>query len=463
LLIFSVVFVSCHFEDEDINPNKEIAERLSELLPGAITQGAYNHSALPARASAIFMQYLRGWDSSVVPFTYYRLYPNIFTSYWDSGLYGGILKDGKHIIDLAKEKQQPHYEAIAKILMAQSYGDAAAFFGDIPFSKALFGDDNLYPAYDRQEGVFNGVQQLLDEAIYLFEQTAAGEGSPQNDDLIYNGNAELWIKAAYALKARYLLQLSNRQSEVYAEILEIVQNKSFEDLTEQADFKWGKDIDESNPIATFGVERPGTYIVHEQFVERLREHEDPRRPYFVYLESDYYSDYHYYYEGNDTLHWTQKNASIPLISYVEIKFMEGEALLQTGSADHEIEKALYEGIKASMEQMNMEIAPYEGFIAEHSDLSNYVTPEEKLKHIIDEAYMAYYGFAFQQTWNNYRRTGYPELIPNEYGTNEVNPSGVIPRRFLYPQSEIDYNTDNWQAAVDRQGGALLDVDVWSYE
>ncbi|MEM6738379.1 MAG: SusD/RagB family nutrient-binding outer membrane lipoprotein, partial [Bacteroidota bacterium] len=45
-------------------------------------------------------------------------------------------------------------------------------------------------------------------------------------------------------------------------------------------------------------------------------------------------------------------------------------------------------------------------------------------------------------WTDYRRTGYPELIPVSNGINSFNLNGEIPRRVSYPQSELDLNNDN---------------------
>ncbi len=58
---------------------------------------------------------------------------------------------------------------------------------------------------------------------------------------------------------------------------------------------------------------------------------------------------------------------------------------------------------------------------------------------------------------------YPALTPSPIGSNGFNPSGVVPRRYLYVESETQTNKDNVAAARAAQGGALLDVDVWAFE
>ncbi|MEL6650320.1 MAG: SusD/RagB family nutrient-binding outer membrane lipoprotein, partial [Bacteroidota bacterium] len=74
----------------------------------------------------------------------------------------------------------------------------------------------------------------------------------------------------------------------------------------------------------------------------------------------------------------------------------------------------------------------------------------------------YFGMAFQQSWTNFRRTGYPALQPDPNSVNSYNPRGIIPKRMLYPESEQTTNRLNWEAAKMRQGGALLDADTWAF-
>jgi len=48
------------------------------------------------------------------------------------------------------------------------------------------------------------------------------------------------------------------------------------------------------------------------------------------------------------------------------------------------------------------------------------------------------------------------------GENGNNPTGIVPRRLLYPISERQSNPEAYQAAIDAQGGHLLDDDIWVF-
>lgn len=68
-------------------------------------------------------------------------------------------------------------------------------------------------------------------------------------------------------------------------------------------------------------------------------------------------------------------------------------------------------------------------------------------------------FNFIETWMNWRRSGYPALVPVNYPGNVTN--GQIPRRMIYLSSEILNNPTNYKDAVSRlTGGDLLTSRVW---
>jgi hypothetical protein len=66
---------------------------------------------------------------------------------------------------------------------------------------------------------------------------------------------------------------------------------------------------------------------------------------------------------------------------------------------------------------------------------------------------------FYETWSNWRRTGFPALVPVNYPGN--NTGGTIPRRFPYPLVEAGTNTANYNVAHNAvPGGDLLTSRVW---
>ncbi len=460
--IYSVMIVmgwassACEITDTNIDPTRQADAALNLILPAAITQTVYNQSANPARISGIIMQHFTGFDAQQLAYTIYNIPDATFDNFWRTGLYIGCLKDFDIIIGKAGEEDSPIYAGIAKVLMAESYGVATTMFGDMPFSAALQGTGDLTPVYDTNEEIINGVLAMLDEAIVDLN---AGGPAPGSDDLIYGGDAELWIKTAHALKARYLLQLTKRRPDAAQQALAEVA-LAYQDATEQSDFTYESGQISNNPWNKFGLERTNTMINDTRFAENMIAKSDPRLEYYVFEQAE--NQWNWFDPANPTLVWDKADATIPLVSYAEMKFTEAEALQRTGAGAGEVQTALQEAITASMDLIGVPAEDYADYVATQSDLSG-LSGEGIIERIIEEAYYAYFMINEAGVWNNYRRTGYPALTPDPEGSNGANPSGGIPRRYLYPNSENSTNQENLNAARARQNGALLDVDIWMYE
>ncbi|RMG59563.1 MAG: SusD/RagB family nutrient-binding outer membrane lipoprotein [Bacteroidetes bacterium] len=459
---------SCQLVETNIDPTRPDDVAISLILPSMLSQAAYNQLSNPARVAGIVMQYFEGVDAQQLQYTTYIIAEDAFNNYWRTGLYAGVLKDCKVVIDKAQAEGRPIYEGIAKVIMANEYGIAASYFGDIPFSQALLGAENLNPAYDTQEEVYAGVIALLDEAIALLGQPPS-DAPPAADDLIFGGDIAAWVATANALKARYLLHLTKRDPQAATKAQAALAN-AFGSLDEQPNFAWTSAQTANNPLAKFGIERPNTLAIASSFSDALTAAADPRQPYYVSGASGFYN------ASNTDIVWSQNTSVIPIISFVEVKFMEAEVLLRTGGTDEAISAALAEAITASMEQIavassgaaSIDPADYQAYVDAQSSLAGLTTTDEKLNRIMTEAYYAYYGYNFHQTWTNYRRTGYPAIVANPAAERGLNPSGIVPRRFLYPVSEAQLNAEQLNAAKARQDTngdgeqALLDDDTWAF-
>jgi hypothetical protein len=458
-LSISLLFVSCNLEETNASLTEVTEVNVEELLPAALTQMANNQSGYTGRSMGVFMRTLGEFDvMSVLSYSGNSLPPEAFNNSWNFGFYSASLIQARMIVDIARKEGSAHYEAIGKIILAHEFGTLTSIFGDIPFSQAVQGNVFPFPEYDQQKEVFEGVQQLLGEAITLIDQSSVN--SPGGDDLLYSGNMTDWKKMAYALKARFLLYTSRKYPEHFSEVLDIVQNKTFSGVEEQAVFDWGTQAGADNPLYRFAVERPSTLTVGNSFANLLIENNDPRLDRIAVPNGSYW--FYFDAENVDSLFWSRQDVRIPILSFSEIKFMEAEALLRTGGALEDISAALKLAIESSFVQMEMSPDLHQDFISTRSDLSGFSSEEEIIEHIMNEAYVCYYGCAFQQMWTNFRRLGYPELIYETYNS-QYNPSGVIPERFLYPETERIYNSTNCQSAIERQNGALMDEPIWAFE
>lgn len=458
LLFASLLFFqSCDLEDVNDDPSRPSEAGLNLLLPDAIAQAAYNQSATSARLSGIVTQQFFGSEAQQEAYTMYLIGTDVFNNMWRTGVYAGVMKSTNNIVKIAAEQGAEHYQGIAKVIMANELLFTTAQFGDIPFSNALQGTENLKPSYDSQEAIFASIDRLLSEAVAHFAASDDSGKVPGSDDLIFGGDLEKWTKYAHSLSARSLMMRSKKGSSMDAVLAAV--EKGFASSADNATYTFSSAITGANPLAKFGEDRSGTLLIDPNFYRSLDANNDPRALRYVSLTVND-ADTTFSYHGTPELVWAQRDASIPLMSYSELMYIKAEALARNNASADEVGAALKAGIDANVTVVTG--AVNEDFSTAQSDLSGQ-SSDEMVQSIIESAYYSYYGHAFQQVWNNYRRTGYPALTPNANGVNAFDPSGVVPRRWLYPIGEENSNLANMQAAISAQGGHLLDNDIWLFE
>ena len=443
VLILSLFITSCDdFGDTNLDPTRPGGDNVSlvAVTPTMQTQTHRNLVASAGRLAGIFMQTYMGFDAQQVAFTQYAVDEGTLANFWEFGLYTGSMRDCADMIERADALGNvPHTRGLAKIYMAVNLGLATNLWGDIPYSEAFKGAEVLQPSYDSQEQIYAAIHSLLDEAIIDFTledpQRALGDLVEVN-----------WTATAHALKARYYMQLTKRDLNASSKALTEIA-LAFTGNDNAPIFNFEGTPNGGNPLALFGIQRPNTLIIDPYFAALMNG--DPRQP--KYMTPNVDGDQLYYENGNTDLFWAQFDSPSSLISYSEVKFLEAEALLNTGG---DPVPAMKDAIKANMEYLGIPAA----------DIDTYITSVtgSDLETIIIEKYKSMFGSNPMQTWNDYRRTGFPAITPNPQGANGSNPSGIVPRRFLYPDSERLSNTAAYEAAIAAQGGHLLDDDMWAF-
>jgi hypothetical protein len=81
-------------------------------------------------------------------------------------------------------------------------------------------------------------------------------------------------------------------------------------------------------------------------------------------------------------------------------------------------------------------------------------PADPIPQIIIQKYIALFMQSGWEAFFEQRRTGIPTL---NTGPGTYN-NGMVPKRWLYPQSEYDYNKANVDLAVQRQYSGNDDVN-----
>jgi hypothetical protein len=324
--------------------------------------------------------------------------------------------------------------------MANCLGITSDFWGSIPYSQAFQGSANLTPKFDTQEEIYNTIQNLLDSAVVNLQKSNPGYYDDIQGDMMYGGDKALWVKAAYAFKARYYLHLSKVKSseDSYGKALLALTNaigSNAEDLQQTFD-------DSSpNPLWMFMYQR-GDLSMHSYFVNLLNQHipsVDPRLP--VFASTSLVDSIPYY--GNDFggEDWgasgpgsavSSTTSPVPLITNVECLFIKTEAEFKTGIAEGTVKTDLLAAVKASMDKHSVLDSEY---MYKFDSVLQGMSGDILFKEIMVQKYIALYYQA--ESFNDWRRTeNVIGLVPNP---TPPAAGRLIPRRYLYPTDEINYN------------------------
>ena len=153
-------------------------------------------------------------------------------------------------------------------------------------------------------------------------------------------------------------------------------------------------------------------------------------------------------------------------SYAEVSLLLAEAAVRGWGASDAATH--YEnGVRAAMKQWGAIYDPSTEITDATIDTYLAANPYDAANALkqIGEQYWAATFLNEYEAYANWRRTGFPELVPVQYDAALPITGGNIPRRLVYPQSEAGDNGPNLDAAVARQGlptdfAQMLNFPVW---
>jgi Starch-binding associating with outer membrane len=180
-----------------------------------------------------------------------------------SDAYANILKNGQVIAEIAKTKNIPHHLAISKILEAYTMVTMVDFYGDVPYSEAILGNNNLNPKVDSGASIYDAMLMKLDEAIVLLGQNNIAPLT----DLYYTSspataNSVRWVRLANSLKIKIYNNLRLTR-DVSAEVNAIVASgKIMLDNNDDFNFKYST---ASAPVDSRHPDFTGNYFAGKAF------------------------------------------------------------------------------------------------------------------------------------------------------------------------------------------------------
>ena len=437
VVVFSLLLISlssCDAEwiDSDLNidPDSPSNVPMSLLLPAIQQSMGYNLLGNNSvRTNNIWTQHFDGVSRQSYTEARYQLTAADVNNLWGS-IYTEMFMNLQIIIDKAgiEGSESDNFKGVAQVLQATTLGITTDLFGDVPFSNAFKGSQNiLRPEYDTQEQVYDTIFNILDNAIVNLNSTQnvfAIDG-----DVIYGGSKSKWLKAAHSVKARHYLQLSNvLGNEAYTKALAEVA-AGF--ASNSDDYAVPFEDSNRNPIFQF-MEQRGDIRMGATFVDILVADSDPRTEFYVAEDAN--GEYVGSVPGSQNEsasapgpYVADPTSSVYLMTYSELKFIEAEANFRLGNtalAQTAYEKAVAASVLRVTGDANTEWLE-----------DNIIGIPVSLESILMQKYID--GFGTNQPYADFRRTGLPAL---ELAQGAV--LNQIPTRFPYAQSEKDYNAAN---------------------
>jgi hypothetical protein len=426
------------FVDINTDPNNPVDVQ-EKLLLSPIEFNITN--SLEAGGEAAVPTYVNHYMQMIA---YNQVVPNYGTYYavntdenstWAT-VYSTCLQNLKILKDKGQANNNLNYKAIAEILTAHTLGIATDLWGDIPYSQALSGVGNLTPAYDKQEDIYKSIQSLLDQGI---ADIAANAGAkPGADDYFYAGDMVKWRKLAYTLKARYYMHLTKAPGYTAAAQAELALTALENGMTATADEMRFIYPGGSNSQARWYANMlpVTTLVASSAIVDTLVKRADPRLPLLI-APAKNTGTYAGRVIGTPTLGvlgnysllgnaYAAVGATQYLFPYTEALFLKAEAtLIKSGFA---AAQPIYQsGITTHMNKLGITAPAQSFYLASRGTL----TATSALEQIMQEKKIA--DFLSVENFTDWRRTGFPRLTP------VTNALSAIPRRLLYPQTEINSN------------------------
>ena len=475
-ILITLLFVSCSSDYLDINedPNKPLSVGPDLILPVAQSYSAYiQESFMGQNSLGNFLMYNWSESEGSVYYSqvfYYYVDETFYSQIFDY-TYKNVLKQYKALHNLQGD-EFGYYRAIGQIMIAYHFQILVDAYGDVPYFQALQRGNNQTPKYDEAAAIYDDLIVQLSDAIALINRTTDNSGIipvlPAGDDVMFNGNMDLWKRFANTVKLRILVRLSDLagKSEYVRDEFAVINNEGSGFIQDDVQVQLGY-MNEENKLnpkwADFGQDPQGNSAIFNSatcatpyVIDFLTDTQDPRIDY-IYEEPptghlglgqgvlyDEVTNGDFVPEkvsnlGPGILQGPDQ-ASV-LMTAAEIYLNLAEAAFK-GLIPGDARTYYENGIQASFTYLGAGDATT--YYSNSLDLVNWETSANKLEAIITQKWIALNSIDAIQTWFDYSRTGFPSQLP----ISDRATTAGRPVRLAYPSSEITSNGANLPAQPD---------------
>jgi len=393
-------------------------------------------------------------------------------------------------VDAEKAEKRIFFLA-AKVLFYDQTQQTVDLHGDIPWSKAGMLSTNQsdyqssYPAYDKAEDIYT---VMLDELKAISDElntitlSEAIQARFKTQDIINNGNIDLWKRYCNSLRLRMLTRVSESptfSSRAAQELAEIVGNETVYPLVSANEQNAQLDIYslDDNSIHTRGIrdafEADGWYanLASKMMIDHMLGNGDPRLPFifepgaaangqFRGLDQSLTSATQSDLARGGTISifnrsTISRNQYFPgiLFSATETNLLLAEYYLKNGNsglAKTTFENAvkgsvdLYRDIRSWSNDNTVPAAatPTEVQINSYLSKLNWDGASNKIQLIATQKWLHFNVIQTVQAWSENRRLDYPQF---SFVVQNSDIQKTVPVKFNLPPSEPVYNAANYEA------------------
>lgn len=396
--------------------------------------------------------------------------------------------------DLLQETEDPVALALGKLLRIIIMHRVTDMYGPIPYSKVISktGDASLTVPYDSQEDVYKQMLKELDEVVATLKDnlSLSAEAYRKYDD-VYQGDLSKWLKFTNSLKLRMAMRMTY-VPEMQAEVRRIAEEAVTSGvLTANTDNAFLK-VEENRPAMIFNDWNDSR--IGADIISYMNGYKDPRRE-KMFTTVDVYDEYWNLVKGwvgirigidatnkdyiitASSNYMTTKTDPIMWMNAAEITFLRAEGALRGWNMGGEAKDLYNQAIALSFEQWGVTEA--NTYAANTTDMPLIYTDalyymyddtagprstitiawedgaehfERNLERIITQKWIANFPLGVE-SWSEFRRTGYPRLIPVvENKSGGIIDTNHMIRRLWYPPTEYTENADNINLAIGLLGG-----------
>ncbi len=497
-LLFSLLLTACtkNFEDYNKNPillSDEQSLSLASTAIGPIETNIYARyqtaQKLNADAFAGYMMSPTNFLGGNNNLKYYMV--DIYNTTGFGPQYSLIMAPVKKLADIGARESLPDIWAVALLLQVQAMDRVTDRFGPIPYTKA--GTSLSTVEYDDQKLIYTTFFKQIDTAIANLQAYNAnpirGAKPMGASDLIYSGDYKKWLRFANSLRLRLAMRIAKADPATAKQQGELALSAPDGLITDNADNAFlSQSPGRSNDywVVTFQYGRDN--MMNANIGTYLTGYNDPRAATMMVAATnpavaDKYvgirlgadvtvANYRDLAAYNYNTVFTQFAPQL-VMAAAETWFLKAEAALRNWNNAGDAKTNYETGVQVSMNQWGVEAGNYlnnaSAVQADYSDPHNAANDisavsnitikwndaadrEENLERIITQKWLALFPDG-QEAWCDYRRTGYPKLLPVAQNlSNGVIDSNIGPRRLPYPLSEATANPQGLKGGISLLGG-----------